>query len=148
MISNFLKSSLKVSGKYVLQVLQVLLSLKGYHQNTTTMNFTPKSPKSIFVSRFFKYCLKSVFFLVLSKVVFFRSYENYISRFPEGVQKKEIQQWRQARSRPGEKDALKICWGKTGKLVRSTTYFYNPRICKTHDGVKCILFEHMHLGEK
>ncbi len=33
---------------------------------------------------------------------------NFGSRFPEGVQKKEIQQWRQARSRPGEKEPLNI----------------------------------------
>ena len=32
----------------------------------------------------------------------------YSSRFPEGVQKEEIQQGRQARSRPGEKETLNI----------------------------------------
>ena len=36
---------------------------------------------------------------------------NYSGRFPEGVQKEEIQQWRQAQSRPGEKETLNICWG-------------------------------------
>ena len=35
-------------------------------------------------------------------------HENYSRRFPEGVQKEEIQQWRQARSRPGEKETLNI----------------------------------------
>ena len=34
--------------------------------------------------------------------------EKYNRRFPEGVQKEEIQQWRQARSRPGEKETLNI----------------------------------------
>ena len=34
--------------------------------------------------------------------------ENYSGRFPEGVQKEEIQQWRQARSRPGEKETINI----------------------------------------
>ena len=29
-------------------------------------------------------------------------------RFPEGVQREEIQQWRQARPRPGEKETLNI----------------------------------------
>ena len=29
-------------------------------------------------------------------------------RFPEGVQKEEIQQWRQAPSRPGEEETLNI----------------------------------------
>ena len=36
------------------------------------------------------------------------SHENYSRRFPEGVQKEGIQQWRQARSRPGEKETLNI----------------------------------------
>ena len=36
------------------------------------------------------------------------SHENYSRRFPEGVHKEEIQQWRQARSRPGEKETLNI----------------------------------------
>ena len=35
-------------------------------------------------------------------------YESYSSRFLEGVQKDEIQQWRQAQSEPGEKDTLNI----------------------------------------
>ena len=35
-------------------------------------------------------------------------HENYSRRFPEGVRKEEIQQWRQARSRPGEKETLNI----------------------------------------
>ena len=35
-------------------------------------------------------------------------YEKYRNRFPEGVQKKEIQQRRQARSRPGEKESLNM----------------------------------------
>ena len=34
--------------------------------------------------------------------------ENYSGRFPGGVQKDEIQQWRQARSRPEEKETLNI----------------------------------------
>ena len=34
--------------------------------------------------------------------------ENYSGRFPEGVQKEEIQQCRQARSRPGEKETHNI----------------------------------------
>ena len=35
-------------------------------------------------------------------------WELYSSRFPEGVQKEEIQQWRQARSRPREKETHNI----------------------------------------
>ena len=35
-------------------------------------------------------------------------YKNYSSRFPEGVQKEEIQLWRQAQSRPGEKETHNI----------------------------------------
>ena len=46
-----------------------------------------------------------------------RKSENYSGRFPEGVQKEEIQQWRQARSRPREKETRNICWG--GKMVRT-----------------------------
>ena len=34
--------------------------------------------------------------------------ENYNRRFPEGVQKEEIQRWRQARPRPGKKETLNI----------------------------------------
>ena len=34
--------------------------------------------------------------------------EKYNRRFPEGVQKEKIQQRRQARSRPGEKETLNI----------------------------------------
>ena len=37
-----------------------------------------------------------------------KKYENYSGRFPEEVQNQEIQQWRQARSRPGEKETLNI----------------------------------------
>ena len=37
-----------------------------------------------------------------------KDYENYSGRFPEGVQKDEIQQWRQARSRPGEMETLNM----------------------------------------
>ena len=37
-----------------------------------------------------------------------KNHENYSSRFPEGVQKQEIQQWRQVRSRPGQKEILNI----------------------------------------
>ena len=37
-----------------------------------------------------------------------KKYENYSRRFPEGVQKEEIQQWRQARTRPGEKETHNI----------------------------------------
>ena len=33
---------------------------------------------------------------------------NYSSRFPEGLQKEEIQQWWQARSRPGEQETHNI----------------------------------------
>ena len=35
-------------------------------------------------------------------------HEKYSRRFLEGVQKEEIQQWRQARSLPGEKETLNI----------------------------------------
>jgi hypothetical protein len=35
-------------------------------------------------------------------------HEKYNRCFPEGVQKEEIQQWRQARSRPEEKKPLNI----------------------------------------
>ena len=35
-------------------------------------------------------------------------HENYSGRFPEGLQKAKIQQWRQARSRTGEKETLNI----------------------------------------
>ena len=38
----------------------------------------------------------------------YEKYENYSGRFPEGVHKEEIQQWRLARSRPGEKETLNI----------------------------------------
>ena len=41
---------------------------------------------------------------------------NYSSRFPEGVQKEEIQQWRQAQPRPGEKEALNIMLREMDKL--------------------------------
>ena len=37
-----------------------------------------------------------------------KKHENYSGRFPEGVNKEEIQQWRQARARPGEKETLNI----------------------------------------
>ena len=37
-----------------------------------------------------------------------KKYENYSGRFPDGVPKAEIQQWRQVRSRPGEKETLNI----------------------------------------
>ena len=36
------------------------------------------------------------------------SWLNYSGRFPEGVQKVEDKQWRQARSRPGENETLNI----------------------------------------
>ena len=40
-------------------------------------------------------------------------HENYSRRFLEGVQKEEIQQWRQARSRPEEKETRNIMlWEK------------------------------------
>ena len=45
-----------------------------------------------------------------------QKHENYSGRFPEGVQKEEVQQWRQARSRPGEKETLNIMlreWNNT-----------------------------------
>ena len=48
--------------------------------------------------------------------------ENYSGRFPEGVPKKEIQQWRQARSRPGEKETHNTKLrekGKTGKKKKN-----------------------------
>ena len=35
-------------------------------------------------------------------------HKNYSGRFPEGGKKEEIQQWRQARSRSGEKETLNI----------------------------------------
>ena len=35
-------------------------------------------------------------------------HQKYTRRFPEGVPKEGIQQWRQARSRPGEKETLNI----------------------------------------
>ena len=37
-----------------------------------------------------------------------KKHENYSGSFPEGVQKEEIQQWRQARSRPREKETHNI----------------------------------------
>ena len=37
-----------------------------------------------------------------------KKYENYSGRFPEGIPTKEIQQCRQARSRPVEKETLNI----------------------------------------
>ena len=38
-----------------------------------------------------------------------KHYENYGGRFPDGgVQKEEVQQWRQARARPGNKETLNI----------------------------------------
>ena len=50
------------------------------------------------------------FVQVLSNILFKNK-----GRFPRGgVQKEEIQQWRQARSRPREKETLNICWGKKG----------------------------------
>ena len=62
---------------------------------------------------FFRYCLKSMIlkyqFRYCLKGLFVRSYENYSSRFPEGSKKQEIQQRRQARQRPREKEALNIC---------------------------------------
>ena len=39
-------------------------------------------------------------------------HENYSRRFPEGVQKEEIQQWRQSRLRSGEKETLNIMLGE------------------------------------
>ena len=42
----------------------------------------------------------------MSKV--FLMLEIYNNRFPRGVRKEEIQQWRQAQSRPGEKEPLNI----------------------------------------
>ena len=45
---------------------------------------------------------------VVSKQAVAKQYENYSGRFLEGVQKEEIRQWRQARSRPGEKETLNI----------------------------------------
>ena len=41
--------------------------------------------------------------------------ENYSGRFPEAVQKEEIQQWRQARSRPGKKETHNIKLREKGK---------------------------------
>ena len=35
-------------------------------------------------------------------------YKNYSGRLPERIQKEEIKQWRQAQSRPGEKETLNI----------------------------------------
>ena len=59
--------------------------------------------KELLFLSFFRYCLKGPFFWTCF---------NYSSRFARGVQKEEIQQWWQARSRPGEKETLNICWGK------------------------------------
>ena len=54
-----------------------------------------------------KYLFK-VFIQVLSESLFLRSHENYSSRSFEGVPKQGIQQWRQVRSRPGDKESLNI----------------------------------------
>ena len=45
-------------------------------------------------------------FQVLSKGSFYLFKNN--DRFPRGLPKKKIQQWRQAQSRPGEKETLDI----------------------------------------
>ena len=46
-------------------------------------------------------------------------YENYSGRFPEGVQQEEIQQWRQAWSRPGKKETLNIMLRENRKGFKS-----------------------------
>ena len=77
-------------------------------------NFTPKSQISRSLEMFFRYYLTNMFLKYLFRYcleVFLNMFEtnlNYSSRFPEGVEKEEIQQWRQARSRPAEKKTLNI----------------------------------------
>ena len=44
----------------------------------------------------------------LKKGFVVKKHENYSGRFLEGVQKEEIQEWRQARSQPEEKETLNI----------------------------------------
>ena len=78
---------------------------KGDHKNTTTANFTPKSQNRDFL----KYVSGDVWNLAFNGCVqalskCFLTCLNYSSRFLEGVQKEGIQQWRQARSRTGEKE--------------------------------------------
>ena len=56
----------------------------------------------------FWYYLKDYFEQKCSRIVwrFLKNKQNV--RFPIGVQREEIQQWRQARSRPRDKEALNI----------------------------------------
>ena len=66
-------------------------------------------------------------FQLFSKVLFLvvlKSWLNYSSRFPEGVSKKESQQWWQARPRPWEKETLNIMLGKKAryKQLRKNIY--------------------------
>ena len=60
-------------------------------------------------------------------------HENYSGCFPEGVQKEEIQRWRQARSRPGEKETLNNMLRENvlrkykntfGEIVFYTNYYF------------------------
>ena len=58
-----------------------------------------------------------------------RKYEDYSGRFPEEIQKEEIQQWRQARSRPGEKETHNIkSREKNNMCWKSRHSFIPPRL--------------------
>ena len=60
-------------------------------------------------------------------------HENYTRRFPEGVQKEKIQQWRQARSWPGEKETLNIMLREN--IFNAFESFYQLEACNVNVAV-------------
>ena len=84
-------------------VLQVFCSWRETVKTPSQRTLLPNPPKIDIVLNVFR---------VLSKGPFLLTCLNYSSRFPEGIPKKEIQQWRQARSWPAEKETLNIYWGR------------------------------------
>ena len=71
-----------------------------------------------------------------AKGVFTKTHYNYSNRFPEGVQKEELQQWRQARSRPGEKETHNIKLRENSHEIRLKRGLQQQCSSRFPDGVQ------------
>ena len=80
--------------------------LKGPWAQIQVRGWDVSKPKATF-----KLHLNIPFLLVRVTLAFSQKTSATKAVFQGGIHKKEIQQWRQVRSRPGEKNPLKICWG-------------------------------------